>query len=324
MKKIALLLCAAAVAATTAFAQTPQPPAAGKPVAPVSALPPKAAIASRTVDPIVLSNQMMITFMERMKNGDLPEAKKIAMDMIFGHEKLVDTPTQEQRSFSSAMEKRLYETFVAQEGRKISVHWVQQPIADGFYFLAMLEFQDKKVDSALDFLQKAIQWNPVHSAFYVERGYMYLHKAGAPDLMQAMMAYTRALELADNYVDFAAALRGIGFVLVEKGDMEGALACYLRSRLYDPRDKAAESQIQFLKSQFPQLGKDLDGNNAVGLLTKRRIPAGINPVHVKVLLSLADELGVEKKTKELKAILKQALILDPNNEMAKKKLATVK
>lgn len=275
------------------------------------------------VDPIVLSNQMMITFMDRMKTGNLKEAEQIAAQMIYGHDKFQDTPKVEFKTFATLMEKRLYETFSAQEGKNATVDWITQPIADGFYFYAMLAFQEKNVEKALEHLQKAIQWNPVHAPYFVERGFMLLH-TNPIDLAQAQIAYLRALELADNYADFAAALRGIGFVLIEKGDLEGGVACYLRSQLYDPQDQTAAQEINFVRARAPKAGKDLDGIRAAGVLSERRIPSGISAIHIKVLMTIAGELETHKKTKELKAVLRRALQLDPKNQQIVQKLSSLK
>jgi len=262
--------------------------------------------------------------MERMKAGNLDEARNIAMDMIFGHEKFVDSSTEEHRSFSSLMEKKYYEKEAVKDGRNVKVNWIAQPISDGFYFLAMVSFQKGKPAEALDYLQKAISWNPVHAAFHVERGFMLLHQEEKPDLGMVQASYLRALELADNFVDFAAALRGMGFTLIEKGDFEGAMACYLRAKLYDPSDKIADKEIDFIKGIAPNAGKDLDGTKAAAVLANRRIPSGIDPIHVKILLEIADEMAAKKSIKEEKAVLRRLLTLDPQNQQAKQRLNSLK
>jgi len=246
------------------------------------------------------------------------------MDMIKDNEKYQDTPTKEFRTFATLMEKKYYDVILAREGRKSEVTWLSQPISDGYYFLAMVAFQENKPGEALSFLQKAISWNPVHSPFYAERGFMLLHQEQRPDLAMVLVAYLRALELADNYVDFASALRGIGFIMVEKGDLEGALACYLRSKLYDPSDKAAEKEISYIKSLAPGIGKDLDGTKAVEILKKLRIPSGIDSTHVQVLLAIAEDLKKANKLKEERAILKRAEALDSKNQEIKRRLGGIK
>jgi len=122
------------------------------------------------VDPVVLTNQMMIVFMERMKTGNLKEARDVANEMVFTHEKFQDTDGKVYKSFHSAMERELYSLLEQRNGSKRDIEWVEQPVSDGFYFLAILDFQENKHDDALANMQKAIQWNPVRSAFFAERG----------------------------------------------------------------------------------------------------------------------------------------------------------
>lgn len=81
-------------------------------------------------------------------------------------------------------------------------------------------------------MQKAISWNPVRSAFYAERGFMFLRKNSGADIVGAQIAYEKALELADNPEDFAAALRGLAFVLVERRELEKALGSVKGNDIY--------------------------------------------------------------------------------------------
>ncbi len=299
----------------------PAPQPSQAPVTPASKQPQTPGAA----DPIVLTNQMMITIMERMKGGYLEEAKKIALDMIIGNEKFVDTPTKEFKTFSTAMGKKLYEYTLAKQGRKgVEVVWLPQPIADGFYFLSMIAFQQGKPEEALGYLQKAINWDPVRAAFHVERGFMLANQPNPPERAQILVTYLRALELADNPADFAAALRGVGFIQIEKSDLEAALACYVQSLRFEPGNKAANQEISYIQSIAPDLVHQIDQKKASAILADRKIRGSYDPLHVQILLLLAEEIGGVKAGKEVKALLHRALQMDPNNAQAKQKLAGMK
>lgn len=43
--------------------------------------------------------------MERMKNGNLKEARDVANEMVFGNDKFIDTDQKVFKSFHSVMEK---------------------------------------------------------------------------------------------------------------------------------------------------------------------------------------------------------------------------
>jgi len=320
-QELRFLIVAAACAACSALHAAP-PSKTPAPAAPAAT----PASASQPVNPIVLSNQMMITVMERIKGGNYAEARAVAKDMTFGSEKLVDTPTTETRSFSSLMGKKLYEHQLKKQGRgNVQVNWTQQPIADGYYFQAMISFQEGKPDEALDLLQKAIFWDPVRAAFHVERGFMLHHQKSPIETAQIFVTYLKALELADNPVDFAAALRGIGYLFVDRRNFRAGLACYLLSRRLDPDEKTALRQIDYIRSQAPGLVKEMDETKAAALLREENVPVTFDPIHVQIRLEIANELAKDpKKGKELEAILTEALRLDPNNPEVISRLAALK
>lgn len=273
----------------------------------------KIATATKQVDPVVMTNQLMLVFMERMKNRDYKEAREIANEMLFGQEKLADTDRVEYRSFHSAMEHELYQLQQAKNGSGKKVVWIEQPISDGYYLLAILDFQEGNHEKALKTLQKAINWNPVRAAFYTERGFMLLKNNNGPDFLMAEIAYKKALELADNGEDFAAALRGLAFVLVERGRLAEALACLLVSKTYDPSSLDAEEEMLFIRRADPDLFGSMSMQRARELLKLRNIQADYSPEHIRVLIKLADELAAKKDTAKAVLFLKKAKEMDPKN-----------
>jgi len=280
---------------------------------------------AQAVNPIVLSNQMMITVMERFKGGNYVEARNVAKDMVFGSEKIIDTPTSETRSFSSLMGKKVYERQLKKDGRgNVQVTWTQQPVADGYYFQAMISFQEGKPEEALEFLQKAIIWDPMRAAFQIERGFMLHHQKNPVETAAILVTYLKALELADNPVDFAAGLRGIGYLYVDRGDFKSGLACYMLSRKFDSDDKTALHEIDFIRARVPGLVKEMDETKAAALLAAAHIPVSYDPVHVQVRLEIANEIKDPKKAGEVKAILTEALRLDPNNPEIISRLSSMK
>ncbi|GAB4283025.1 MAG: hypothetical protein Kow0029_28880 [Candidatus Rifleibacteriota bacterium] len=271
------------------------------------------ASSSKAVDPILMTNQMMLVFMERMKSGNLNEAKEIAEEMIYGHEKFVDTDKVEYKAFHSAMEQELYHLLQKRKGISKEVKWIEQPISDGFYLLAILAFQQGKHDEALENLQKAIYWNPVRSAFFAERGYMLLKHKNGSDLVMAEIAYRKALELADNAEDFAAALRGLAYVMVEKRRLPEALACLLVSKSYDSTSLDAEEELLFIRRADPDLFAAMDLTEAKEVLRKAGIQTTYSPEHIQVLMRLADNFTTAKAVNKAVLLLRKAKEMDPGN-----------
>ncbi len=307
MKKLKLFsaIMAGALVAVTAIAEPVKPvesQAAGKKEV-------------KEASAILLGNQMMVVFMERMKNGNYEEARKIAEGMIQGSEKYISNDKVEFKSFNSLLEMTLYKTLQKRAGVKTEVRWTEQPISDGYYFLAMLDFQTGKHEEALKNLSRAIYWNPVRSAFYSERGYMLLKQKKGPEILMSQIAYQKAAELADNNQDLAAALRGLAFVLVERGRLDVALACLLVSKKYEPGSLDAEQEIAFIRGQAPMLLGALDLAKSEKILADNNIPFKFEPIHVDVFVSLAEIYlnSKEKDTKKAKILLEKALEIDPTN-----------
>ncbi len=278
---------------------------------------------AKKVDPIVMTNQMMLVFMERMKSGNLDDAREVANEMIFGHEKYVDNDQVEHKSFHSAMEKELYQLLEKRNGSSKKIEWVEQPVSDGFYFLSILDFQQGKHEEALANMAKAIFWNPVRAAFYNERGFMLLKKNSGPDLLMAQIAYLKALELADSHEDFAAALRGLAFVLVERGQLDQALACLLVSKGFDPANEDAEEEISFIREKAPALFNKMKFADALEIMKKNQIPSEFSPEHVQIILRLADNFALGKETQKALALVKKAHTMEPKNEEVAKRLKSL-
>lgn len=272
------------------------------------------------VDPVVLTNQMMLVFMERMKTGNLKEARDVAIEMIFDHEKFQDTNDKVYKSFHSAMERELFALLEQRNGSKRGIEWVEQPISDGFYFLAILDFQENKHDDALANLQKAIYWNPVRSAFFAERGFMFLRKNSGPDIVAARIAYEKALELADNPEDFAAALRGLAFVLVERRELQKALACLIVSKEFDADADDADEEIQYIRQIDPNLVAAMNLKMAREILKNAKILDNYSPDHVQVLIRLADSYKSPKDAQKAIMLLKKAREMEPKNAEVSKRL----
>ncbi|HAE37079.1 MAG TPA: hypothetical protein DCG57_00390 [Candidatus Riflebacteria bacterium] len=272
------------------------------------------------IDPIKLTNQMMMVFMERMKAGNYPEAREIANQMIFGHDSFKSTESKQYKSFHSMMEKELYLLLEGRQGRKPEVEWVEQPISDGFYLISILDFQEGKPEEALANMQRAVFWNPVRSAFYSERGFMLLRNSAGPNILMAQVAYIKALELADNAEDFVAALRGLSFIFVERRMPDVALACLLVAKNFLPQESEIEEEMFFIRRNFPALYDSMDLAGARQTLSSNRILADYAPEHVQVLIRLADIFKSPKDAPHALNLLRRALEMSPTNKEVVRRL----
>jgi tetratricopeptide (TPR) repeat protein len=111
---------------------------------------------------------------------------------------------------------------------------------------------DRKAE-ALATLQRLIALAPMHGQYFVELGFSY-RENGHND--KALEAYQTALDNAEYAEDDAAkklvraaARRGIGYMLVEKGDLNGAEKSYKQSLKDDPDSMIAKSELTFIAQQ---------------------------------------------------------------------------
>ncbi|HEY1124405.1 MAG TPA: tetratricopeptide repeat protein [Sphingobium sp.] len=107
----------------------------------------------------------------------------------------------------------------------------------------------KREPEAVAALEQLTALAPRHAHYFVELGYAY-RMVGAPD--KAMTAYRTAFDnsttpgLDDAKADRAAALRGIGYLLIDKNDLDGAAASYRKSLEEDPTSAIAKSELEYI------------------------------------------------------------------------------
>lgn len=274
---------------------------------------------SETID---RNNQMMVVFMERFNSGNMKEARKIASDMAAFSEKYKDTDMLEHKSFSTPIERELY--LMKNQGSTKKVQWVEEPVADGYYLLAVLDFNERKYQDALDNMQKCVFWNPVRSSYFSERGFMYLNAGYLSDVVSAQVAYEKAIELASDESSMGAGLRGIGYVMGAKNDLEAAVAAFYLSKEFDSVSPEADEGILYIKRLFPEIDFNMTIAEAKKVLRENNIQLGYSPEHVKVLLKLASEAKLPEEQEKAEIFLSYAKILEPQNAEVEKRLKALR
>lgn len=113
---------------------------------------------------------------------------------------------------------------------------------------AFLSVNEGKTREAFQFLDKAIALAPYWALPHAERGFLF---NATGDRAKALVAYRRALELAQSYPHSAfvegSAFRGIGWTLVELGDLAGAKQAYQDSLRVDPASKGAQAEVEYIE-----------------------------------------------------------------------------
>lgn len=277
--------------------------------------------AKETIDYVEKGNQMMMAFMERIKIGDLEGARKIAKSMTEPAKNFTDSDSVEYKCFYSEIEKEYY--LLKNKGSKKTVEWVQEPIADGYYLLAVLDFQDKHYKDALENIQNCVFWNPVRAPYFCERGFLYLYAGEEKDLVNAQVAYEKAVELADSNEDMATALRGIAAVMNAKDKIQVSIAALILSKEYDSEHTDLTEQLLFLKENYPEYNYDLSPREARNILKDNNIQCDYSHEHVEVLLKVVSKLKMPEEKERAVIFLNHARMLEPQNVEILNKLKSI-
>ena len=285
-----------------------------------TAVPAVSAAADSTIT-IDKNNQMMLVFVERLKSGNYKEARKIANEMAGFSNKYKDDAMTEYKSFYSDIEREYY--LLKNKGSKKKVVWVPEPIADGYYFLAVMDFQEKKYQDAVDNIQKCIIWNPVRAPYYCERGFIFLNSGIYADYVSAQVAYEQALECADNEEDFASALRGLGFSFAAMNQLEESAAAMILSQKYVPDSPDAKEHLLRLKNLVPSFDFNMDTKKAKKILYDSKIQTTFSPEHATVLLKMVNEMKMPDDKERALAFLISANRIDPGNKAVENKLKEI-
>jgi tetratricopeptide (TPR) repeat protein len=128
-------------------------------------------------------------------------------------------------------------------------------VCPGSYKLAAFYSVDAdNLSAALTYLDQAIAIAPYFDEAWSERGFIFnqQHQSAA-----AADTYRRALALLARHPDDArkaVALRGLGFALVESGDLSEARKNYEASLLIDPGSKLARDELEYISTEQRKQG----------------------------------------------------------------------
>jgi tetratricopeptide (TPR) repeat protein len=131
---------------------------------------------------------------------------------------------------------------------KKKVVWLDWAFGSALQQKAFAAAARKEWDAALKVLDRAIALRPCAAEPFTERGYI-LSITGRPK--EGLKAYQTALERSQRFASSkplqAMALRGIGFSLIELGDLAGARAAYERSLKIEPNNRVALHELDHIK-----------------------------------------------------------------------------
>lgn len=140
-----------------------------------------------------------------------------------------------------------YEAYVAARSDDTPVEWIDIACPASYYAAGFLHAEARQWEAALPPLQRAIDIAPFFADAHNERGFVF-NQMGRRD--EAIAEYKIALALGGEHPRSAyvrpIALRGIGWALIEDGDLPGARQAYERSLELDPGNKLALGELEYI------------------------------------------------------------------------------
>jgi tetratricopeptide (TPR) repeat protein len=143
-----------------------------------------------------------------------------------------------------------YEAFLAEHADGKPTEWIDMACPMAYHLQGFLYSGDGKYAEALPWLERAIHLAPYYAVPLNERAYVLAHSG---HLQEGLAAYRETLAFADAHPGAAhikpLALRGIGWILTEMGDLDGAQASYEESLRIDPGNETALNELEYIRVQ---------------------------------------------------------------------------
>lgn len=148
-------------------------------------------------------------------------------------------------SVANAEEFALFRRLVPEDR---DVIWLDWSFREALHTKAFIAVGDRDFEQAMEFLDVEATFAPFAASAHCERGYILNHLKRPTDGLEA---YKTALDLALRFSssgsDAPVALRGIGFSLVELGDLDGAEEAYRQSLKLQPDHPLAQEELDYIE-----------------------------------------------------------------------------
>ncbi len=150
---------------------------------------------------------------------------------------------------SSTTEAIFYGGLAAQQKKSGIVLGSQ--ICEALFLKAFALTDLQQGGEAIATLEELTALAPYQAHYFVELGFAYRVNGQTE---KARAAYQHAIDFSalagtgGGYRDRAAALRGIGYILTDQHDLDGAQKAYGESLKYDPDSTIAKSELKFIEN----------------------------------------------------------------------------
>ena len=152
--------------------------------------------------------------------------------------------------FVSVVDATEYRAYMAGQADGVPTEWLDIACAGAYTLAGFVHAGQKQMEAALPFLERAIAIAPYYPNPRTEKGFV-LNQLGRHD--EAIAIYREVIGLGERHPSAAhlrgMALRGIGWALVEQGELETARQAYEESLVADPGNPTALGELEYIAQQ---------------------------------------------------------------------------
>jgi len=197
-------------------------------------------------------DELLIEAWSAALNNKYDEAEKSCRQFIQHFNQLDFDDGISYKSFHNSLEWATASMFYTYDNQPPSllgnyedVEWLQIQISNIYHILGFCLKKKGQLDKAALALQNALHWNPLGADHYFELASIYSRDQSLLSL--ALEYYKLGLENACTVPSFAIGYEGLGFLLMEMDDLEGAKAAFEKSLTYISENKLALNQLFYLE-----------------------------------------------------------------------------
>lgn len=131
------------------------------------------------------------------------------------------------------------------EAKALAVLW-----AEAHYMKGYALFELDQLDAARASLEQALQLSPRNARFLSELGNLHQHRREWDEARRRYEAAEAAAQFSpaeDRVKDLTRAKRGIGFVLIEQGELDAAEAKFRECLALDRDDRGAQNELTYIE-----------------------------------------------------------------------------
>jgi tetratricopeptide (TPR) repeat protein len=184
--------------------------------------------------------------MEAIESGDPAAAERLLQPI----RTWCDASQRPGRPVVSVANTAEYDLYMAGRNDGEPTEWIDIACPTAYHLTGYLYAGMKRMPEAMPWLDRAIALAPYFPDPRNERAFVLAQTASLPE---ALAAYRDTLALAEAHPSAACirplSLRGIGYVLVEMGDLDGAQASYEASLQIDPDNETAKNELEYIARQ---------------------------------------------------------------------------